>query len=169
MFLTGGVANAGSLRSVSPSSDLKFTVCSDQRQKRELEEDFLVQGKLATIQQYLSLNVTQLSQALGVTRPTIYAWLKAEAEPQSVHVSRIQKLYSIARTWRAKSTLPIGQLLTTVVPSSGRSLLDILTNASVDEAEANTLLAQLKLIQESVPRRKSIADIARSHGLQPVQ
>lgn len=169
MVGTGGVANAGSLRSVSPSSDLKFTVCTDQRQKMEPEEDFLIQGKLAAIQQYLALNVTQLSQALGVTRPTVYAWLKAKADPQPIHLARIQRIYSVARRWRAMSSFPMGQLLTTVVPSSGKSLMDVLIEDTLSETETNLVLAQLKLVGESVPRRKSIADVARSHSLQPVQ
>ena len=58
------------------------------------------QEKLKSIRSVLDLSTTALAELIGVSRPTIYQWIKGQGEPQSQeHRARIDRLATCAVTW----------------------------------------------------------------------
>ncbi len=60
------------------------------------EEDATLSDELALIQHRLGLNVSELAAALKITRPTVYAWLRGEAEPHASNLLRLSSLVAAA-------------------------------------------------------------------------
>lgn len=166
---TGGVANAAVVNTVirtSSSADnhIRLTIRTPSYESENgRQEALLPQEQIAGIQRYLSLNVTDLSSALRVGRPTIYAWMRG-AQPQEAHLQRIEQVYRIARSWRAMSSSPVGAYLA-VRLGSGSSLLMQLADETLDEGIINGSFAEIRAVLNNKPRRESIAQAARRYGL----
>lgn len=166
---TGGVANAVVVNTVirpgsNANSHVRLIIRTPSCETQNGHQDALLpQEQIAGIQRYLSLNVTDLSSALRVGRPTIYSWMRG-TQPHSSHLRRIQQLYQIARSWRATSSSPIAAYLT-VPLGSGGSLMTQLEDEALDEAAINRSFAEIKAALDNKPRRESIIQVARRHGL----
>lgn len=87
--------------------------------------------RILQIRHYLSLNVSTLAKALGIERPTVYAWLKGKTRPHPGNRARVNFLYEIAKDWRNLSGRPLGDLLDFQL-SGGRSLLDLMTSPELE-------------------------------------
>jgi hypothetical protein len=168
---TGGVANAAVVNTVvRPSSGvdnhIRLTIRTPGYElDNGRQEALLPQEQIASIQRYLSLNVTDLSSALRVGRPTIYAWMRG-VQPQDTHLQRIEQVYRIARSWRAMSSSPVGVYLA-VRLGSDRSLLTQLADETLDEGAITCSFAEIRAALNNKPRRESILQAARRHGLRP--
>ncbi len=166
---TGGVANAAVVNTVirtSSSADnhIRLTIRTPSYESENgRQEALLPPEQIAGIQRYLSLNVTGLSSALRVGRPTIYAWMRG-VQPQDAHLQRIQQLYRIARSWRAMSSSPIGAYLAVRLVSGG-SLMAQLADETLDEGAINGSFAEIRAALNNKPRRESILQVAQRHGL----
>lgn len=167
---TGGVANAAVVNTVvgtSSSADnhIRLTIRTPRHESSNVRQDALLpQEQIVGIQRYLSLNVTDLSSALRVGRPTIYAWMRG-AQPQDAHLQRIQQLYRIARSWRAMSSSPIGAYLAVRLGGSGGSLMTQLADETLDEGAINGSFVKITAALSNKPRRESILQVARRRGL----
>lgn len=164
---TGGVANAAVINAVVRSSSsadnqIRLTVRMPRYESMR-SEALLPQEQIAGIQRYLSLNVTDLSSALRVGRPTIYAWMRG-VQPQDAHLQRIEQVYRIARSWRAVSSSPIGAYLP-VRLGFGNSLLTQLADETLDEGAINDSFTEIRAALNNKPRRESILQAAGRHGL----
>jgi hypothetical protein len=166
---TGGVANAAVVNTVIRTSSgadnhIRLTIRTPGWETENGRQDALLpQEQIAGIQRYLSLNVTDLSSTLRVGRPTIYAWMRG-VQPQDAHLRRIEQVYRIARSWRAMSSSPIGTYLA-VRLGSGGSLLTQLADETLDEGAINGSFAGIKAALNNKPRRESILQAAKRHGL----
>lgn|SRR5208282_1588589 len=166
---TGGVANAAVVNTVvrtssSVDSHIRLTIrTSSYELEYGRQVALLPQEQIAGIQRYLSLNVTDLSSVLQVGRPTVYAWMRG-VQPQDAHFQRIEQVYRIARSWRAMSGSPVGAYLN-VRLGSGSSLLTQLADENLDEGAINGSLAEIRAALNNRPRRESILQAARRHGL----
>jgi hypothetical protein len=166
---TGGVANAAVVNTIvrtSSSADnhMRLTIRTPSYELENGRQDALLpQEQIAGIQRYLSLNVTDLSSALLVGRPTIYAWMRG-VRPQDAHLQRIEQVYRIARSWRAMSSSPIGAYLA-VQLGSGISLMTQLADETLDEGAINGSFAEIRAALNNKPRRESILQVARRRGL----
>jgi hypothetical protein len=92
--------------------------------------------KLAFIQDQFSLNLSMLATVLRVSRPTLYAWLREEAEPHASNLLRIERLYSRARSWRRQSNAPLDRFGRRAF-SSGNSIVGLLAEEPLDDARLN--------------------------------
>ncbi len=166
---TGGVANAAVVNTVvrtssSVDSHIRLTIRTSSYELENGRQDALLpQEQIVGIQRYLSLNVTDLSSALRVGRPTIYAWMRG-VQPQHAHLQRIEQVYRIARSWRAMSSSPVGAHLA-VRLGSGSSLLTQLADETLDEGAINGSFAEIRATLNNGPRRESVLQAARRHGL----
>ncbi len=79
---------------------------------------------LANIRDVFAINMSDLASVLGVTRPTVYAWLEGQ-QPKSEAVRRIQKLSRAADKFNQANIIRLDKLIHRPI-LSGRSLLDIL-------------------------------------------
>jgi len=168
MIGTGGVANATVVNAAirprsNASNQVRITICNPVWEVNEQREVLLPQEQIAGIQRYLSLNVTDLSKALRVGRPTIYAWIRG-AQLHDAHILRLQQLYRIARSWRAISSSPIGTYLNVQLPS-GNSLIEQLADETLDESVINRSFIQIKAAVDGKPRRESISEVTKRRGL----
>jgi len=145
------------------SSNTQITVFEFKETTAAVEGALLAHERIAGIQRYLSLNVSDLAKALRIARPTVYAWMKG-AEPHDVNLERICQLYKISRMWRSMSGTPVGKYLG-VPLAGGTSLLDQLSQEQLQESLIGESLARVKAALESAPRRKTIAETARAHRL----
>jgi hypothetical protein len=166
---TGGVQNAAVVNTVVRTSSnannhIRLTIRTPgYESESERQGALLPQEQIAGIQRYLSLNVTDLSSALGVGRPTVYAWMRG-VQPQDAHLQRIQQLYRIARSWRAISSSPVGAYLAARLGFGG-SLMAQLAEETLDEAAINSSFAEIRAALNNKTRRESILQAARRHGL----
>jgi DNA-binding transcriptional regulator YiaG len=122
---------------------------------------------LGTIRSSLSLRVTELAEALQVQRPTIYAWMKSETEPQDDNRLRLEVISEIAREWRSLSDKPLGNLLRQPTGDSP-SLMNLLKRKHLNQSGISKLLRQLSnALEGQVPkwkRRLTATEQARQRG-----
>lgn len=97
---------------------------------------------IANIRDVFAVNMSDLASVLGVTRPTIYAWL-AGKEPKGEAVIRIQQLSRAADNFNQANIIRLDKLVHRPI-LNGRSLLDIL---KTDEDPIEALLT-LKAIAD---------------------
>lgn len=105
---------------------------------------------VANIRDVFSINMSDLASVLGVTRPTVYAWLAGQ-EPKGEAVVRIQQLSCVADKFNQANIIRLDKLVHRPI-LNGRSLLDIL---KTDE-DAMEALATIKAIadKEALTRRE---------------
>ena len=164
---TGGIASATTIQPLSQTSGVIVRYCDGSRNRLPNESLLLPQEQINAIRRYLSLNISDLAVTLRVARPTVYAWLRGEAEPHDSNLARIQKLYSFGLVWRALSDDPVGPFLKT--PNrDGSTLLNELSEEMLDEPRIRNTFEQIRASMSSASKRQSIAVIARSRGLTPV-
>ncbi len=90
-----------------------------------------VADRVAVIKKELSLNMTQMAQALRVGRPALYGWLSDVVTPRSAHLSRLKELYNLAVHWGRLVERPVGKYL--IMPlDDGKSLARLLTTKPLD-------------------------------------
>lgn len=115
---------------------------------------------VANIRDVFAISMSDLASVLGVTRPTVYAWLAGQ-EPKGEAVIRIQQLSHAADKFRQANIIRLDKLVNRPI-LNGRSLLDIL-KTDEDPIEA---LATIKAIadKEAQTRRepKSVGKHLRS-------
>jgi transcriptional regulator with XRE-family HTH domain len=124
---------------------------------------------IAQVRSSLSLQVTQLAEALGVERPTVYAWIKEQSEPRAQKRTRLKELYQLAKRWDELANEPLGKELTEVAPD-GHTILDFLLQSEIPRAlvvERFRAIARAKGSRQTVaPQgKKSLAQIAQEHGI----
>ncbi|WP_199306314.1 hypothetical protein [Coleofasciculus sp. FACHB-T130] len=115
---------------------------------------------VANIRDVFAISMSDLASVLGVTRPTVYAWLAGQ-EPKGEAVIRIQQLSRAADKFHQANIIRLDKLVNRPI-LNGRSLLDIL-RTDEDPVEA---LATIKAIadKEAQTRRepKSVGKHLRS-------
>jgi len=97
---------------------------------------------VANIRDVFAMNMSDLASVLGVTRPTVYAWLAGQ-EPKGEAVIRIQQLSCAADKFNQANIIRLDKLVHRPI-LNGRSLLDIL---KTDE-DPIAALATLKAIAD---------------------
>lgn len=91
------------------------------------------------------LNVSETAEVFGVTRQTVYQWMKLgdlELVRAKAYRERIKAIYQVAKAWQDNPPLT-GRWQEALLPS-GRTVLDLLKAPQIDLAalqEAHTLLA----------------------------
>lgn len=55
---------------------------------------------IASIKEGLRLNMTEIAEVLGVTRPTVYNWIKGKNPPDTKTLHRLQTLSATADFWK---------------------------------------------------------------------
>lgn len=94
---------------------------------------------VANIRDVFVINMSDLASVLGVTRPTVYAWLAGQ-EPKGEAVIRIQKLSRVADQFNRANIIRLDKLVHRPI-LNGRSLLDILKTDEDPVADLATLKA----------------------------
>jgi transcriptional regulator with XRE-family HTH domain len=141
---------------------LRFPSINRQRLRRD--SILFPPEQIVAIRRYLSLSISDLARVLLVERPTIYSWLRSESVPRAGNLDRIRKIYLIAREWRSMSTEPVKGMLNTQY-GDNPTLLALLSEEKIDEPAARRVLTTLRDALERVPKRQSVAEIAKEKGI----
>ena len=104
---------------------------------------------VANIRDVLEINMSDLASVLGVTRPTVYAWLEGQ-EPKPEAVMHIQRLSRTADEIKQVNIIRLDKLVHRPI-LNGRSLLDIL-KTDEDPVKALTLLKAVADKEEQTRR-----------------
>ncbi len=175
MFIagTGGTASANAL-SVSMSRALTGSTCSissvlarrepNGASHESLPELTEIPEQLAFIQYQFSMNVSELSDGLNVSRPTVYAWLRGESDPHGRNAKRIDSLYRLACEWRLMSAVPMGHLRRQQFPDSS-PFVTLISADDIDTANLRAVLQKVSRLAAEVQRRsRSETEAAASKG-----
>lgn len=125
---------------------------------------------IAEIRATLGLNISETARALGVERPTVYAWLASRGQPQRANVLRLRRVAGIAALWRRRTNLPLGDHVR-VPGADGRSIAELLADETLLErelAERLDAFAADLLSPGAKLRRPGVAnvhDVASRHGI----
>lgn len=120
---------------------------------------------LAIIRTAFSLQITQIAEILGVSRPTIYAWIGDEQQPQQRCQVRLNQIYSLAEYWNDRSHLPIPASFMIAPDAAGRSLIDMLKSEVIHQREVQSRLDALRSASQEDVDSTSIAALARKYGI----
>jgi hypothetical protein len=120
---------------------------------------------LATIQDVLSLSVTQLAEVLRVARGTVYSWQRGNVEvPRDAEsTQRLIGLYRVARRFRARTAETLGRL---VVAPLGDDRLSLLALLSVDTWDHAAIEEAVGLLADRLETRRTERQERLSRGVE---
>jgi hypothetical protein len=159
---TGGVATPRTINYV-PSGMLQVRIPRGSDGNIDSDRMLDVQEKLAGIQRYLSMTVSDLAKVLRVGRPTVYSWLRDEASLRGEHTQRLEVIYKMAREWRAMSNRPVGSFLNQPA-TSGDTLLTLLSARMIDRPAVQSAFSEIRVASSRTPRRPNVMDLAKKRG-----
>ena len=99
--------------------------------------------QLDEVMTVFSLNVSDASRVLGVSRESIYKWRRGGAIRRKPLIERLNSLTKLAHHWRGLSSLPLGEALHQQIPESDQSFFEFLQSDFISEGEAETFLRRL--------------------------
>ncbi len=98
----------------------------------------------------LSVNKSELSRILGVSRPTVYDWLD-DGEPNAENRARIQTLMRLLSESGVSSNSPLfPRFVRSALEPGNRILLDVLSEETIDEVTAKDLLRRAKAMGDAI-------------------
>ncbi len=120
---------------------------------------------IATIRTAFPFQISQIAEILGVSRPTIYAWISEGQRPQPRCRARLNQVYGLAEFWNRQSNLPLPAQALTSPDETGASLLEMLKAETIDVPAIRTRLNCLQIGTRRTISAPSIADLARKYGI----
>jgi AcrR family transcriptional regulator len=160
---TGGFASAQAVSYVPSGAPLQVRVLRSTDGTTDSDRLLDTQEKLAGIRRYLSMTVTDLAKVLRVGRPTVYSWLRDDADLRAEHAQRLETIYRIARKWRMMSSRPVGTFLNQAV-ASGETLLSLLSAKAPDELAVGRALSRIRNASIPATRRPGVLEVAKQRG-----
>ena len=89
-----------------------------------------IADKIKKVLKFYSLGKTYLCKIVGITRPTLYAWLDGRANPNKTKFLKIEQLYSISNDIDKNNTHNIfNDFIDYPLPGYSESLLDTLISS----------------------------------------
>ena len=105
---------------------------------------------LNALQQEFGFNISELSMVLQVSRPTVYSWIRGDAEPRGGSLQRIADLQALVEDFGLTSSQPIRRVVQGR-PIERKTLIGLLT--SKEEIPAHEVIALLRDLAVSTARR----------------
>lgn len=101
--------------------------------------DISLPSKLSLIRLQFGIGTKHLADALGVERPTVYAWQKEESRPQDKRRERIETLLELAKYWQSLCEQSLGKRAFEPV-DNGKSVVDLLKEDAISVERVKGLL-----------------------------
>jgi DNA-binding transcriptional regulator YiaG len=141
-------------------------------QGRVLAPDHSLPAKLDLIRLQFGIGTKHLAEALGVERPTVYAWQKEESKPQDKRRERIETLLELAKYWKSLSERSLGKRAFEPV-ENGQSVMDVLKDDALDVGQAKNMLrkwAESQVVTKARLKSKAVAMRAamEKRGVKPL-
>jgi DNA-binding transcriptional regulator YiaG len=126
---------------------------------------------VSAIRSSLSLNITEVARVVRVERPTIYEWIGDRSNPHPDNRERLSRVFVISQEWKKLSPLPVDSYVRQS-DITGKSLIDLLSEESIDTEKVLTSLNALANIQRKANQDSlqkgtslSIRELAKKHNL----
>lgn len=124
---------------------------------------------VALIRDAFALNMSELAMVLGVSRPTVYAWLDGQ-EPKPEALQDVQRLSELAEQLQAMKLTRVAKLVRRPIFNS-RSLIDKLKAGEVSGEDLTILMEIAKkeaksrqLTKGSGKTRRSLSDVSEDYS-----
>ena len=102
------------------------------------------------LQTALSINKSELSRILGVSRPTVYDWLD-DGEPNADNRARIRTLTRLLAESGVSANNPLfPRFVRSALDPGNQVLLDVLSEETIDEATAKDLIRRAKAVGDAI-------------------
>jgi DNA-binding transcriptional regulator YiaG len=162
LFIGSGAPPQGniSLIEISPLSQIQTARPAAQQIYAADVSDIL-----ATIRTAFPLQISQIAEILGVSRPTVYAWIRDEQQPQPRCQERLNQIYALAEFWNARCNQPVPEKTLELPDSAGVSLIDMLKEEVLNTMALQSRLTGLYTDLRSHPKPERITDLARKYGI----
>lgn len=147
---TGGVITPHSTAELKRWLHNPRIIVEHSSQERQIVDSRSPSEHIANIRDVFAINMTDLASVLGVTRPTVYAWLAAEQEPKGESILRIQQLSHTADKFSQANISRLDKLVHRPI-LNGLSLLDVLKTGE-DPTKALSILKSVADKEEMVRR-----------------
>ena len=110
------------------------------------------------LQTALSVNKSELSRILRVTRPTIYDWLDG-GEPNADNVARIRALLQLLTAARVSGSNPLfPRFVRTPLDSGGRALLDLLCEERIVGTTVKDTIHTAKALGDAMDTQREMRE-----------
>lgn len=119
------------------------------------------------IQAALSINKSELSRILGVSRPTVYDWLD-DGEPNADNRARIRTLMRLLAESGVSANNPLfPRFVRSALEPGNQILLDVLSEETIDEATAKNLIRRAKAVGDAIDAEREAREARlREAGLE---
>jgi hypothetical protein len=112
-----------------------------------------------------------MARVVRVERPTIYEWIGRRSNPHPDNRERLRRVFVISQEWKKLSPLPVDSYVRQS-DTTGKSLIDLLSEESIDTEKVLTSLKALANIQRKANQDSlqkgtslSIRELAKKHNL----
>lgn len=106
------------------------------------------------LQAALSINKSELSRILGVSRPTVYDWLD-DGEPNADNRARIRTLMRLLAESGVSANNPLfPRFVRSALEPGNQILLDVLSEETIDEATAKNLIRRAKAVGDAIDAQR---------------
>jgi transcriptional regulator with XRE-family HTH domain len=132
-------------------------------------EPLATSDRVLLIRRWLSLSVADAARALGVQRPTVYAWERGEV-PAQKNAGRLRTLFELANHWRSLSDAPMGSLRKEGVTKDGKTFVALLCEHRLRTDAIKAAMTSLVSMQrqERAARPLSGEELAERFGFRPL-
>ncbi|MYI07444.1 MAG: hypothetical protein F4059_09065 [Gemmatimonadetes bacterium] len=110
----------------------------------------LIARQVRELQAALSINKSELSRILGVSRPTVYDWLD-DGEPNADNRARIRTLMRLLAESGVSADNPLfPRFVRSALEPGNQILLDVLSEETIDEVTAKDLIRRAKAVGDAM-------------------
>ncbi|MCF6312130.1 MAG: helix-turn-helix domain-containing protein [Verrucomicrobiales bacterium] len=112
-----------------------------------------------SVREGFGFNITELATLFGVTRPTIYSWLKNESQPKREVLDKLQALNAATTHWqKVVADTDLSYLLDYTGPTArSKSIREAMITSSLDAQTLKSLIdTRLQEFQRSSARSREI-------------
>ncbi len=170
---TAGSLDAEMIHFIKSSSGVTGEFLSNIKSAKDpiREKSYSAGEMVSAIRSSLSLNITEMARVVRVERPTIYEWIGGRSNPHPDNRERLIKVFAISQEWKRLSPLPVDSYVRQP-NSTGKSIMDLLSEESIDTDKVLASLRTLANIQreakeDSSQKRTSLSvrELAKKHNL----
>ena len=116
------------------------------------------------LQAALSINKSELSRILGVSRPTVYDWLD-DGEPNADNRARIRTLMRLLAESGVSANNPLfPRFVRSALEPGNQILLDVLSEETIDEATARDVIRRAKAVGDAIDAEREAREARLSGG-----
>jgi len=111
-------------------------------------------AEIQSLRENLGLPITALVEALHVTRPALYSWLRGE-QPNRSNQQRIRLLAEVAQAWQMLNLGPMSRYWNVPTPSGGTDLRSTMTDPELSVETFHAVLKTFGIGRRLLPPRAS--------------